>query len=89
MTKKEIIAVQFYLNEDDEIISGHDYKIVCLLDEKNFVVEVLVEKDKWNEVRVEAKDHNGNWVTYEIEKMAKFREGKEIKYAVSLWNPVN
>ena len=61
MTKKEIIAVQFYLNEEDEITSGHDYKIVDLLDEENFVVEVLAEKDKWNDIRVEAKDLNGNW----------------------------
>lgn len=89
MTKKEIIAVQFYLNEEDEITSGHDYKIVDLLDEENFVVEVLAEKDKWNDIRVEAKDLNGNWKTYEIEKMERFREGKEIKYAVSIWNPVN
>ena len=86
---ENIIAVQFYLNEEDEIISGHDYKVVDTLDEENYVVEVLVDKDKWNEIRVEARDHNGDWRTYEIEKMEWFREGKEIKYMVSIWNPVN
>ena len=86
---ENIIAVQFYLNEEDEIISGHDYKVVDTLDEENNVVEVLVDKDKWNEIRVEARDHNGDWRTYEIEEMEWFREGKEIKYMVSIWNPVN
>lgn len=86
---ENIIAVQFYLNEEDEIISGHDYKVVDMLDEENYVVEVLVDKDKWNEIRVEARDHRGDWRTYEIEKMEWFREGKEIKYMVSIWNPVN
>ena len=86
---ENIIAVQFYLNEEDEIISGHDYKVVDTLDEENYVVEVLVDKDKWNEIRVEARDSNGDWRTYEIEKMEWFREGKEIKYMVSIWNPVN
>ena len=86
---ENIIVVQFYLNEEDEIISGHDYKVVDTLDEENYVVEVLVDKDKWNEIRVETRDHNGDWRTYEIEKMEWFREGKEIKYMVSIWNPVN
>lgn len=86
---ENIIAVQFYLNEEDEITSGHDYKVVDSLDEENYVVEVLVDKDKWNEIRVEAKDYNGDWKTYEIEKMEWFMEGKEIKYAVSIWSPVN
>lgn len=86
---ENIIAVQFYLNEEDEIISGHDYKVVDMLDEENYVVEVLVDKDKWNEIRVEARDHKGDWRTYEIEKMEWFREGKEIKYMVSIWNLVN
>ena len=86
---ENIIAVQFYLNEEDEIISGHDYKVVYMLDAENYVVEVLVDKDKWNEIRVEARDYNGYWKTYEIEKMERFREGKEIKHMVSIWNPVN
>lgn len=86
---ENIIAVQFYLNEEDEIISGHDYKVIDMLDEENYVVEVLVDKEKWNEIRVEARDHNGDWKTYEIEKMEWFMAGKEKKYAVSIWNPVN
>lgn len=86
---KEMIAIQFYLNDEDDIISGHDYTIVDYLDEENSIVEVLVEKDKWNEIRVESKDYEGHWKTYEIEKLESFKDGKEIKYAVIVWNPID
>lgn len=86
---KEMMAIQFYLNNTDDIISGHDYTIVDYLDEENSVVEVLVEKDKWNEIRVEAKDYEGLWKIYEIEELESFKDGKETKYAVMVWNPIN
>ena len=87
--KNNTIAVQFYLNEDEEIVSRHAAKFIERVDEYNVIVEVEAEAGKWCEIRRESKDHKGFLHTYEAEKLEQFRDGNEIKYFVSIWNPID
>lgn len=86
--KKETIAVQFYLNRDDEIVSSHDYVVVDCLDDDNDVVEVLVEREKISEILVESCKDGGGLCTYFAEKLESFNDGHMVKYFVSVWCPV-
>ena len=81
------IEVRCYLNDEDEIISNHKYKVVDRLDEHNVVIDIEVEKDKVDEIKLEARNLDGFYETYGIEYLEWFRDGNEIKYGVSVWCP--
>lgn len=81
------MTVQFMVEDNQYYNSEMEYKIVesyypeyplCGYD----VYEV--ETDNIKNIRVIF----ANGTEYEAERVTKFKDGKQTKYAVSLWNPI-
>lgn len=78
-------AIQFYLNDKDDIISNHEYTIVDYLDDENAIVEVIVEDDDWKNIKRESLMHDGFYCTYTPESLIEGRYNGKLIYAVSTW----